>query len=162
MDGKILTDFETGGAKLRLAIEGLTRDDLLWTPPPAAQVGAWSIQQVVFHLMDDELIWTARMKSVIAEDHPKILGYNESKFASSLFYEKQDAADAVQILDLNRRRFTAVLRALPDSAFSRTGDHSDLGDFTLEQGVTWTAEHLHHHIFYIALKRQKLGKPLKE
>jgi hypothetical protein len=161
MDRKVIEDFETGGDTLRAAIKGLTREELLWIPPKGAKIGLWSIQQVVFHLMDDELIWTTRMKSVIAEDNPKILGYDESKFAANLLYDKQDANVGVQILDLNRRQFTLVLRNLPESAFARTGEHKDIGIFTLEQGVTWTAEHLHQHINYIALKREMLGKPLK-
>jgi hypothetical protein len=160
MDSKTIDDFETGGEILRKAIQGLTRDDLLWVPPRNEDVGLWSIQQVVFHLMDDEIIWTARLKSVIAEDNPKIMGFNESKFAAKLFYEAQDPNVAVKILDLNRRQFATVLRNLPESAFSRTGDHSDIGIFSLEQGITWEVEHLHHHVHYIEMKREKLGKPL--
>jgi hypothetical protein len=34
--------------------------------------------------------------------------------------------------------------------------------FTLEQAIGWTVEHLDHHVHYIALKREKLGKPIKE
>src|SRR5580698_2445276 len=73
MDRKIIDDFENGGEKLRRAIEGLSATELLWVPPRAAEVGLWTIQQVVLHLMDDELIWTARMKSVIAQERPKIM-----------------------------------------------------------------------------------------
>jgi DinB superfamily len=160
MDAKRIDEFAAGGEKLRKAIAGLTRKELLWVPPPGASIGLWSIQQVVLHLMDDELIWSARMKSIIAEENPQILGFDEAKFASKLFPEEQDAEIAVQILDLNRRQMAAILRKLPDSAFTRTGQHQDLGIITLEQSFQWTAEHLDHHIRYIALKRDKLGKPL--
>jgi hypothetical protein len=162
MDGKLIDAFETSGSKLRNAIAGLTRKDLLWVPPPGAGIGRWSIQQVVLHLMDDELIWTARMKTIIAEDNPQILGFDESKFAANLFPEAQDAQAAVEIVELNRRLFSMVLRKLPVSAFARTGRHNDLGTFTLEQGVQWTTEHLEHHVLYINLKRDRLGKPIKD
>ena len=161
MDRKIIDDFETGGEKLRRSIEGLSREDLVWTPPRVAEIGLWSIQQIVFHLMDDELIWTARMKSVIAEENPKIAGYDEAAFASKLFYDAQDAAVGAQIVDLNRKQFSIVLKKLPESAFARTGEHVEIGTFTLAQGVKWTAEHLHHHMKYIEMKREKLGKALK-
>jgi DinB superfamily len=162
MDRKIIDAFETGGKKLRNAIAGLTPKDLLWVPPPGAGIGRWSIQQVVLHLMDDELIWTSRMKTIIAEENPQILGFDESKFAANLFPEEQDAQAAVDIVELNRPLFAAVLRKLPEAAFARTGRHNDLGSFTLEQAVQWTTEHLEHHVLYIALKRARLGKPLKE
>src|SRR5215469_10944071 len=105
MDAKIIDAFETGGGKLRTAITGLTQKDLLWVPPPGAGIGRWSIQQVVLHLMDDELIWTARMKTMIAEDNPQILGFDESKFAANLKPEEQDAQTAVEIVELNRGLF---------------------------------------------------------
>jgi uncharacterized damage-inducible protein DinB len=160
MDRKRIDEFAAGGEKLKKAIAGLTKNELLWVPPPGASIGHWSIQQIVLHLMDDELIWSARMKSIIAEDNPQILGFDESKFAAKLHPEEQDAEIAVQILDLNRRQMAAILRKLPDSTFTRTGQHQDLGVITLEQSFQWTAEHLDHHLRYIALKRDKLGKPL--
>jgi uncharacterized damage-inducible protein DinB len=162
MDRKRIDEFAAGGQKLKAAIAGLTPKELLWVPPPGAGIGLWSIQQIVLHLMDDELIWSARMKSIIAEDNPQILSFDEARFAAKLFPEEQDAEIAVQILDLNRRQLAAILRKLPDSAFSRTAQHQDLGPITLEQSFQWTAEHLDHHTRYIALKRDKLGKPLKD
>jgi hypothetical protein len=162
MDGKIIDAFETGGGKLRTAIAGLTQKDFLWVPPPGAGIGRWSIQQIVMHLMDDELIWASRMKTIIAEDNPQILGFDESKFAANLKPEEQDAQMAVEIVELNRGLFASVLRNLPEATFKRTGRHNDLGSFTLEQAVQWTTEHLEHHVLYINLKRDRLGKAIKE
>jgi uncharacterized damage-inducible protein DinB len=161
MDRKIIDAYEAGGQKLRAAIAGLGAQDLLWVPDKNAQIGQWSIQQIVIHLMDADLIWAERMKSILAEDHPRILGYDESKFAANLFYDKQDANLAVEILDLNRREFSKVPKKLPDSAFERTGEHSERGSITLAQSVGWMVEHIDHHIQFIRLKREQLGKPLK-
>ena len=162
MDRKIIDDFETAGKKLRNAIAGLTQKDLLWVPPPGAGIGRWSIQQVVLHLMDDELIWTSRMKMIIAEDNPQILGFDESKFAASLFYEMQNAESAIGLLDLNRKQFTKVLRKLPDSTFSRTGLHNERGSISLGESVRLMVEHIDHHLSFIFKKREKLAKPVKD
>jgi len=69
---------------------------------------------------------------------------------------------AVRILDLNRRQLSPMFRKLPDSAFARTGRHNDLGVITLGQSVKWTNEHLDHHALYIHMKRDRLGKALKD
>src|ERR1700691_1192245 len=100
MNRKIIDEFEVAGAKLRRVIAGLEKEHFLWVPPPGAGIGLWTIQQVVLHLMDDELIWTARMKTMIAEDNPEIIGFDESKFAARLHSEEQDAEIAVRILDM--------------------------------------------------------------
>jgi DinB family protein len=162
MDAKILDQYANGGEKLRKGVAGLSAQDLLWTPPGDAEIGKWSIQQIVIHLMDADLIWTARMKLIIAEEHPTILGYDESKFAASLFYDKQDAAKAVEIFDLNRMQFVIVLRKLQPSAFTRTGNHNERGPITLGQSVQAMIDHLDHHLKFIRQKREKLGKPLKD
>jgi uncharacterized damage-inducible protein DinB len=162
MDRKIIDKYESGGDTLKKAIVGLTKQDLLWAPPPETKIGNWSIQQIVLHLMDADLIWAARMKRIIAEENPLIIGYNESQFATNLFYTEQDAQNSAQILDLNRRQFAIVLRKLPDSAFARTGCHNERGFITLAQSVEGMAQHMDHHVGFIRKKREKLGKPLKD
>jgi len=161
MDRKIIDEYEGGGEKLTTAIAGLSPQDLLDLPRSDAGIGLWSIQHVVIHLLDSDLIGTARMKSIIAEDHPQILGFDESKFAANLFYELQDVQRAVRMFDLNRRQFAKVLRKLPDLAFSRTAQHNERGEITLEQSVHSRIQHVTHHIKFIGLKREKLGKPVK-
>jgi DinB superfamily len=162
MDGKLIDRYAAGGETLQKAVVGLSQQDLLWKPPAEAGIGLWSIQQIVIHLMDSDLIWAARMKSMIAEDDPQILGFDESKFADHLFYEDQDAQIALRLLDLNRRQMARVLRKLPDSAFSRTGQHNERGPITLVQSVHGTVEHLEHHVDFIRKKREKLGKAMKD
>lgn len=160
MDRKnLIEEYEAGARALAQAIDGLSSRDLL-IPPPAdvPGIGAWSIQQVVIHLMDSDLIATARMKCIIAEDHPQIIGYDESKFAANLFYDLQDTQAAVRIFDLNRKLFATVLRKLPDSAFSRTATHNERGEITLDSGLRSIVHHLSHHLDFIRRKRQKLGK----
>src|SRR5438874_13423043 len=118
MDAKLIEHYAAGGEKLSLAIRGLTREDLVALPPLDANVGRWSIQQVVIHCMDSDLIATDRLKRMIAEENPSLIGYDENKFVQNLFYDAQPADLAVQIVDLNRRVFVEVLRQLPESTWS--------------------------------------------
>jgi len=162
MDRNLIDEYEHGGEILARAIDGLLQADLLAAPPAgAADIGSWTIQQIIIHLMDADLVWTARMKSIIAEDHPQILGYDESKFAARLFYDLQDAQQAVRIFDLNRKMFARVLRKLSDSAFARTGTHNERGEITLDAAVQAMVQHVPHHVNFIRLKRDKLGNPMR-
>src|SRR5919112_709539 len=130
MDPKLIEHYAAGGEKLAMAIRGLTREDLLTVPAADANVGKWSIQQVVIHCMDSDLIATDRIKRMIAEDNPTLVGYDENKFVRNLFYEEQPADLAVQIVDLNRKQFANVLRRLPESALQRRGTHNERGPLT--------------------------------
>ena len=156
IDPAIIDQFEKGGEKLGRAIAGLSREDLLAFPVP----GTWSIQQIVIHLSDSELVGIDRMKRVIAEENPLLIGYDETKFSQRLHYEAQSAETAVTLVDLTRREFAKVLRKLPTEAFARTGVHNEVGKVTLADLVQKYVKHLDHHLKFIAEKRSKLGKPL--
>jgi uncharacterized damage-inducible protein DinB len=149
--------FVQGGEALRRAIEGLSREQLLWVPPAEAGVGLWSIQQIVIHLLDCDLIWTARMKQMIAEDNPRLLGYDHERFAANLFYQEQSAEDAVMILSLNRRNFARILRKLPSEAWDRTGQHAERGEVRLRQCIDLVDRHARYHLDFIDRKRAKMS-----
>lgn len=160
MNQTIIDQYENGGEKLKLAIRGLTPQDMLCKPAPDANVGLWSIHQVVIHLMDSDLIGSDRMKRIIAEENPSLIGYDESLFAARLFYEEQSAEDAVTIFVMNRKIFAGVLRRLPEAAFSRIGTHSEVGKVTLGKQLEKYCEHLDHHIKFIHDKRAVMGKEM--
>ena len=156
IDQTLIDQFEKGGEKLRRAVAGLTREDLLAFPVP----GTWSIQQIVIHLADSELVGIDRMKRVIAEENPLLIGYDETKFSQRLRYEDQSAETAVTLVDLTRREFSKVLRKLPAEAFARTGVHNEVGKVTLAELVQKYVKHLDHHLKFITEKRAKLGKAI--
>lgn len=153
---QLIEEYAGGGEKLGLAIRGLTTEDLLCFPVP----GTWSIQQIVIHILDSDLIGSDRMKRIIAEDNPSLIGYDETKFAKNLFYEHQSAETAVKIVDLNRRMFAEVLRRLPESAFDRKGQHNEKGEVTLGKQIKGYIDHLDHHLKFIHEKRKIMGKEM--
>jgi hypothetical protein len=152
----LIEGYAAGADVLGRSIQGLDRGELLAFPLP----GTWSIQQIVLHMMDSDLIASDRMKRVAAEDHPTLIGYNETAFAKTLAYDHIPAQDACEVFRLNRRITAELLRRLPDSAFQRTGLHNERGELTLEHLVTGYIEHLDHHLKFIKEKRKLLGKPL--
>lgn len=154
MDRSIIERYGAGAGLLARGIEGLTQAELNSHPVP----GTWSIQQVVIHMMDSDLIGADRMKRVIAEDNPLLLGYNESRFAERLMYDRADAALACSVFAGHRRLMTDLLRALPEDVFRRTGVHNEHGMMTLAQFVESYADHLDHHMKFLDAKRRALGK----
>ena len=156
MDRNQLEIYEDGGRKLIKGIEHLDRNDLTAFPVP----NTWSIQQLVVHLADCDLVFSDRMKRVIAEDRPQLLAFDENRWAKHLHYELQSPQDAVELFALNRRVTAAVLKVLPDEAFKRAGIHSEKGEVTLEQIVRTAVNHLDHHLKFLYDKREKLGKIL--
>jgi hypothetical protein len=150
----LIQQYERGASLLPLAIQGLTREDLRATPVP----NTWSIAQITLHLMDSDLIASDRMKRVVAEDNPTLIGFNESLFAKNLFYDQLDPFLAADIFRKNRQLTAIILQNLPETAFARVGTHNEAGPLTLAQLLETYTNHLTHHLKFLNQKRQMLGK----
>lgn len=154
MNRALIDQYEADATLPAQAIAGLTKEELNSFPVP----GTWSIQQVILHLMDSDLIGSDRMKRVIAEPNPTLLAYDETAFSKNLHYEMLDPAMACEVFRLNRLMTATLLRLLPETAFARTGNHTERGVESLEMLVQGYVDHLHHHLKFVREKRTRLGK----
>lgn len=130
------------------AIAGLSPAQLNSFPIP----GTWSIQQIVCHLMDTDLIASYRMKRIIAEEQPRFDLYDENAFAAQLHYDKLSAERVCEVFRANRHVTADLLRNCPDDAFARTGQHPEVGPMTLGRLVRLYIHHLGHHLEFIKRK----------
>lgn len=154
MSRELVESYAAGAGEPLRWIAGLSKDELNAHPVP----GTWSVQQVVMHMFDSEMMAIGRMQRVIAEDNPLILPYNENRFVERLGYEHADTRAAAEAFALIRRVHTETLRRLPAEAFDRTGVHADHGKLTLKQFVEMYTNHVTHHGKFVAAKRVALGK----
>ena len=63
----------------------------------------------------------------------------------------------LDLFEANRRFTARWLRTLPGEAFARTGIHTQRGKVTLQQIVEIYANHVDHHLKFVAEKRRNLG-----
>lgn len=158
---KLAQHYSRGGESLSLAIRGLTREDMFQAPPAdQPELGKWTIQQVVIHLADSELVVADRMKRVIADEKPQLAAYDENRWMEHLLCDEQSADDAILQVELTRRQLGRVLAKLPDDAWQRTGQHSERGPLSLRQLVEGEIKHFDHHVKFIHAKRAAMGKEM--
>src|SRR6266478_773192 len=150
---QLIDAYVTATTTLRQAVAGMSREQLLARPVP----GKWSTLEVVCHLADFDPIIADRMKRIIAEDRPALLGADEQRFAATLAYHDRDLEEELAIIDRTRSQMARILRTLPAEALSRVGVHSERGPLTLEQLLTGAINHIPHHVKFIYEKRKALG-----
>src|SRR5438045_7691912 len=102
-------------ALLRQAVAGLTPEQLRARPV----AGKWSALEVVCHLADFDPILADRIKRIIAEERPTLIGADENRFAAALAYQNRDAEEELAIIENTRRQLARILRTLPESALQR-------------------------------------------
>ena len=140
---------------VRRAVTGMSKEQLRARPVP----GKWSTLEVVCHLVDSDIAWIHRMERVIAEDHPLLLGYDESRFSAALHYQDRVVTEELVTLETGRRRMARVLHSLSPETLKRTGVHSERGLVTLQEMIEIENGHIPHHVKFIHEKRKALGLP---
>jgi hypothetical protein len=152
---ELIDNYVAGPRLLRQAVAGLTREQLLARPV----AGKWSTLEVVCHLADFEPIMADRMKRVIAEERPQLIGADEQRFAAALAYDERDLDEELALIEHTRVQMARILRHLSPAALARVGVHNERGPLTLEQLLSTAAHHVPHHVKFIADKRRALGLP---
>jgi hypothetical protein len=146
----LIDQYAADAARLRESIAGLAPAQLQAFPIP----GTWSIQQIVLHMMDSDLIGADRMKRVAVEKQPPtIIGYDETAFADGLSYQELNPQLACDVFEKNRQLTAEMLRRLPGEAFQRAGHHNEHGVMTLAEFLQNYVDHLLHHLQFIEKKR---------
>jgi hypothetical protein len=144
-----------GLVQLRRVVADMTAQHLIARPVP----GKWSTLEVICHLVDSEQAWCHRMKRVISEEKPLLIGYDESRFTASLAYHYREPEPELALLEGMRQQMAAILRRLPEAAWARVGVHTERGLITLEQMLQAEVDHVPHHIRHIVEKRKVLALP---
>ncbi len=149
----LIADYLNGPVQLGRVVSGLSQQQLQARPVP----GKWSTLEVVCHLVDSEQAWCHRMKRVIAEERPLLIGYDESRFTAALLYHEQKLEEELALLEGARRQMARILMGQPESAWARTCVHSERGLMTLEEMLQAEVAHIPHHVRHINEKRKTLG-----
>ena len=149
----VIASYAAGPGKLRAACAGLTAVQLNTRIGP----GTWSIMENAVHLLDSDLACTHRMRRMVAEDKPLLVSYDENLFIERLPSDRNDLAEVLDLFEANRKFTTRWLRTLRADDFARTGVHTQRGIVQLVQLVEIYANHVDHHLKFVAEKRRNLG-----
>lgn len=137
---------------LRNAVKGLS-DSQLDTP---YREGGWTVREVVHHVADSHANAFLRCRWVVAEDHPTIKTYDQdvwAKFSDSTL----PLEPSLKIVDGLHERWSTFLNSLPEEAWSRTANHPERGDITLDDFLDIYSEHGAKHAGQITGLRAQKG-----
>ena len=149
----LIDRFAAGGAILVYAVAGLTASQEQARPGP----GAWSIAELVAHLVDSDLVGCDRMKRVIAEDNPTLLAFDETAWIARLRSGEMPVEEGVNLFAANRHWMSRILRRCTPADFARAGNHTERGRETLAELLSGYVSHLDHHLRFLYGKRANLG-----
>jgi hypothetical protein len=133
--------YARGPALLKAALGRVPEEARKWRPGP----GKWSVHEVVCHCADSELNAAARVRYLVAEKDPVIVGYDQEEWARQLDYHQHPLETALQTVEAVRANTAALLRHLPAEAWGRVGRHTESGRYAVDDWLETYAKHLEGH-----------------
>ena len=136
-----LRRYAEGASLLHSAWDELPKEARAWRPG----AGKWSAHEVVVHCADSETYSAIRIRLLLAEPDPLILGYDENVWAQRFDYHASDPGLALELVGAVRAHTSAMLARLPEAAWGRMGRHSHSGPYGTDDWLRLYAEHLEIH-----------------
>jgi hypothetical protein len=138
---ELVDRYRAGPAVIREAVAGLGEGGLDDRPAD----GGWTPREVVHHTADSEMTSAIRLRRLVAEDEPLIVGYDGDEFARRLRYRDRPIGPALDAIAAARSTTVQILGGLSAAEWSRTGTHTESGSYGVERWLEIYAEHCHEH-----------------
>jgi hypothetical protein len=106
----------------------------------------WSVVECVGHLVDSELVASARMRWILAEDEPDIVGYDQDRWVDRLRHRDDDPLDLIALFEALRGANLRLWAATPAADRERIGRHRERGPESYGLMVQLAAGHDRFHI----------------
>src|SRR5712692_9236624 len=90
----LISAYEKGVEELRVAVAGMTVEQLRSRPVP----GRWSTLEVVCHVADCEQFFADRLKRTVAMDRPLLLGAEGFRCPEPLRYQEHDLEQELDLV----------------------------------------------------------------
>jgi hypothetical protein len=143
-DGEVrarLQRYADDPALLRTTVARVPAEALQWRPAD----GKWSVHEIVCHCADSETISSTRIRFLVGEDHPTIMGYDQDRWAVAFDYHSLPLEAALRQIEQVRAWTATFIERLPPSAWAREGTHTESGRYTAETWLATYSEHLEVH-----------------
>jgi hypothetical protein len=146
---RLIAKYREGPGEVDRALEGITEEELDFRIAD----GEWTPREVVHHLADSEMTSAIRVRRLIAEEEPVIVGYDQEEFARRLYYHRPIGGSLLAFAGA-RASTAAFLDELQESDWQRFGSHSEFpGPFTVTGWLEYYADHAHDHADQIRRSR---------
>jgi DinB family protein len=106
----------------------------------------WSVIECIGHLTDSEVVTSARVRWILAEDEPQIIGYDQDLWVDGLHHDRDDPEALIGLFNALRTANLALLSTRPAADLERFGRHNERGPESYGLMIRLTAGHDRFHV----------------
>ncbi len=137
----LIRRYAEGPALLSQALDKVPPGARKWRP----SAGKWSVHEVILHCADSETNAHMRIRYLLGEADPLIVGYDQDLWAKAFNYHELPLEPALATIVAVRANTVPLLTSLPDSAWAKAGRHTEHASYGVEKWMELYAEHLEVH-----------------
>ena len=112
--------------------------------------GKWTPNEIIGHLTDSEWAYGYRLRLILSEDDPAILGTKQDSWVASLRHNEREPSELVEIFRGLRVFNLAVWRRMSPEDLKRSGQHNERGPESLGVMLRMLAGHDLSHLDQIS------------
>lgn len=136
-----IDQYARGPLRLRSALALVPDAAVKWRPAP----GRWSAHEVVCHCADSEANAAIRLRYLIAEKDPVVVGYDQDQWARLFDYHAHPLEPALLTVEAVRANTVPLLRRMTEEMWKREGRHTESGRYTVLDWLRIYSDHLEKH-----------------
>jgi hypothetical protein len=106
----------------------------------------WSVIECLGHLVDSEFVASARMRWILAEDEPEIVGYDQDRWVDGLRHRDDDPEELIILFETLRASNLRLWAQTPVADRERFGRHTERGPESYGLIVRLGAGHDRFHL----------------
>ena len=149
----LVTRYRQGYDAVMAALDGITDAELDAREAP----GEWSPREIAHHLADSEMTSALRLRRLIAEENPVIVGYDQEAFVRRLYCDRP-IAPSLAAFKAARASTADILDCLTEEGWGRQGTHSESGAYSVLDWLEIYAAHAHDHADQIRRARATVAR----
>jgi hypothetical protein len=150
---QLIDRYKDGPRVIEAALAGITEAELDARPGP----DEWTAREIVHHLADSEMTAAIRLRRLIVEEAPVIVGYDQEAFVRVLSYPSRPVAASFRAFAAARESTAETLDQLVEADWKRAGTHSESGPYSVEDWLSIYGVHAHDHADQIRRARSSAG-----
>lgn len=111
--------------------------------------GKWTPNEIIGHLTDSEWVYGYRLRLILSEETPTILGTMQDSWVARLRHNEREPSELVGTFRKLRELNLARWKQIPASELARAGQHNERGPESLQVMLRLLAGHDLSHLAQI-------------
>ena len=120
--------------------------------------GKWTPNEVIGHLTDSEWVYGYRLRLILCEDHPPMLGTNQDLWVAGQRHNEREPSELVEMFRTMRQFNLALWKRMSPADLQRNGLHNERGPESLGVMLRLLAGHDLSHMDQITRYIQALQR----